>query len=839
MWWVFFSLFKIAVVVILSTLIYSEPSNAWSPDGGPEYTTSDVKVLDPIPCPGSFSMIAVSGEGSINACIMGDSVRVASYASAQGGAMYAISFPNENIFYRLDLCTGVWGCVYASENDTMVGFEGIYKNLVNNLTKTTVAGVIHYQLIEHQPSYVINKINSTSYQAQSMAISNNGKWVLYELKYYGFILVDVQKLEARRVVAPGVNYGLGNDPRIEMDVANDGATIAIVGLRMGLSLISINDICGDRPKDTMERYFTGAVTACRYLYTPTESYIQQFIHALRPRFSDDTKSFSFDAFSNIVSAKHVTLFSEHTPEIASERYVALGDSFTSGEGETDDSYYIGGATNKCHVSNRSYPFLLAAVWNVPVQSVACSGATIDTARSPTIKAGQTAQLNELEAINPYVTTIGIGGNDAGLIGKLKDCIGLGTCAWAKTSKERSATATEIKNLFPELVSFYQDAKVRTKGPVIVVGYPHIIYSGASCQSPIGLLLDQTERTFMNESITYLNRVIRAATEQAGTVYADIEQAFEAQALCSSPESSVMNAIRAGGEYPDISFLPFLKIIGSESFHPKPDGHSMLAAKILQQYRYYGNIDLLINSGVPTSVPAPTSYWDSSEVVTRQPKSLPFIDKSIISITDTIKISVPAFSFKPFSMVSVELHSEVQTLGEYQARSDGSLEISISGQQYQSGTHSVHLLGENFSGLSSDVYDFIDIQAVESTTQNLISTGNDQTSNSITSPIPGPTPLIETPKQPATQEKGTRVSTLNNDRVGNVAQVAPNKGTSTNGNYSGVKGEKTTDPTSRANDLKDLERSISTIVIVSVLIAILSGLAVWIYYRQKHPRNSRR
>jgi lysophospholipase L1-like esterase len=746
MLWVFFSLFKIVVMVIISALILSSPIYAWSADGGPIYTTSDVKVLDPMPCPGTFSMISVSGEGSINACIMGESVRVASYASAQGGTMYAISFPNENIFYHLDLCTGIWGCVYSSENDTMVGFEGIYKNLVSKLTKTTVAGVVHYQLIDQQPSFVINKINNTSFQAQSLAISNNGKWVVYELKYYGFILVDVQKLEARRVVAPGVNYGLGNDPRVEMDVANDGATIAITGLRMGLSIISINDICGDRPKDTMERYFTGAVTACRYLHTPTESYIQQFLHALRPRFSDDNKSFSFDAFSNIVSAKHVTLFAEYTPEIASDRYLALGDSFTSGEGETDDSYYIGGATNRCHVSNRSYPFLLSAVWNLPVQSVACSGATIDSARSSTANNGQTAQLNELESINPQIATIGIGGNDAGLIGKLKDCIGLGTCRWAKTVKERSATALEIKNLFPKLVSFYKDAKVRTKGPVIVIGYPHIIYSGASCQSPIGLLLDETERTFMNESITYLNRVIRAATEQAGTVYADVEQAFSGEALCSSPESSVMNAIRIGGEYPDLSYLPFLKIIGSESFHPKPDGHAKLAAEITHQYRHYGNIDLLINSGVPTSVPTPTGYWDSGEAITKQQKSLPFIEKNSISITDTIKISVPAFSFKPFSMVSVELHSEVKPLGEYQVQGDGSLEISISGQQYQSGTHSVHLLGENYTGSSSDIYDFVDIHANESIAQNPNSNGTEQATDLDSSPISSLTPLEMTPNK---------------------------------------------------------------------------------------------
>jgi hypothetical protein len=248
--------------------------------------------------------------------------------------------------------------------------------------------------------------------------------------------------------------------------------------------------------------------------------------------------------------------------------------------------------------------------------------------------------------------------------------------------------------------------------------------------------------------------------------------------------------------------------------------------------------LLINSGVPTSVPTPTGYWDSGEAVTKQQKSLPFIEKNRISITDIIKISVPAFSFKPFSMVSVELHSEVQPLGEYQVQGDGSLEISISGQQYQSGTHSVHLLGENYTGASSDIYDFVDIQANESIAQNPNSNGTEQTTDSGSSPISSLTPLRMTPKQTPVQQKVARVNGINNTIAGNIAQAAPTKVATPPETYSGVRGEKTANIADKTNDSKNSEQSISAILIVTGLIATLSGLAAWLYYRRFHPRITR-
>src|SRR5690606_18148670 len=83
----------------------------------------------------------------------------------------------------------------------------------------------------------------------------------------------------------------------------------------------------------------------------------------------------------------------YVPSTPQLDYLALGDSYSSGEGDIErrsngSTYYLEGTDvtgdyekgipeEKCHVSNRSYPFVLqqsGAVEGDRIQSVACSGA---------------------------------------------------------------------------------------------------------------------------------------------------------------------------------------------------------------------------------------------------------------------------------------------------------------------------------------------------------------------------------------------------------------------------------------------------------------------------------
>ncbi|MGH3317361.1 MAG: GDSL-type esterase/lipase family protein, partial [Nocardioidaceae bacterium] len=96
-------------------------------------------------------------------------------------------------------------------------------------------------------------------------------------------------------------------------------------------------------------------------------------------------------------------------------YVALGDSFTSGPLVPQTLAAFG-----CFRSTRNYPALLAGALDVRrFTDVSCAGADTTDMRSPqpTGFAAVPAQLSALSARTDLVT-IGIGGNDFGLFGRL-------------------------------------------------------------------------------------------------------------------------------------------------------------------------------------------------------------------------------------------------------------------------------------------------------------------------------------------------------------------------------------------------------------------------------------
>ena len=707
--WAIIKFVLICFTSTLFALVHSVSASAWSAVESPEFISSEVKTIHPNPCSGEYADIAVKGEGTIKACVMGKDTKVASFSPAQGGVGYAVRFPFEKEYYLLDICDRVWGCVYSSENDTFATTAGvIYKNFVSKLTKMVFAGITHYLPDEQSAVNPVADLTSIPMRGETAAISSNGEWVVIEMGDYGVFQIHTQSLDVRRVVAPGVQYGYGVNPRVEIAVSNDGKAVAVMGLRMSVQLVMVNDTCGDRPREEMARYYTGAVTACPSANIPYTSYIEQFNHATMPRFSEDSQALSFNIHSWSAPALRVAIFSNTKPS-TTLKYVAIGDSFVSGEGEIKDSFYIGGASNRCHVSSRSYPLLLASRWGVEGYNAACSGATMNTARNEKLQTHQTTQLGYLESQAPKIVTVGVGGNDAGLMGKLKSCVGLDTCEWAKDAAKRRDTALEIKNLYPRLQDFYKEVQAKTPGSVVVVGYPKIISSSPECASSIGILLNETERIFMNESIQYLNAVIRAAAGSLSLRYISVENAFEGKEICTRAAPPLMNEVRFGDDYSVISQLPSLKIIGAESFHPTPSGHERIADTISNMYENISYFDSCTGCFSYSGVPSLSNYWNSAAGNAKNQQAFRFLDKTSITKGGALKISFPAFSFQPKSEVTLELHSEIKKIGVFKATDDGSLETTVALDGAESGYHSVHAVGKGYSEVDVDLYDFLQIE----------------------------------------------------------------------------------------------------------------------------------
>jgi lysophospholipase L1-like esterase len=224
---------------------------------------------------------------------------------------------------------------------------------------------------------------------------------------------------------------------------------------------------------------------------------------------------------------------------ATVRYVALGDSYSSGVGAGDYTDESG----DCDRSPNAYPALWAAA-HAPASyvSVACSGATTSTVA--------TTQLGALNAATTLVS-VTVGGNDENFAGIMEDCnlYGDDTCVNEIQAAENDAQA----NLPGKLGSLY--AQIRTAAPsaaVVVLGYPRFYDLAHDC---IGL--SQTKRAKIDEGIDLLDSITATAAGGAGFTFADVRGAFAGHEICD--DNRWLHSV---------NFLDF-----GESYHPTADGHA--------------------------------------------------------------------------------------------------------------------------------------------------------------------------------------------------------------------------------------------------------------------------
>ena len=168
-----------------------------------------------------------------------------------------------------------------------------------------------------------------------------------------------------------------------------------------------------------------------------------------------------------------------------KQYVAMGDSYSSGEGNGD--FYAGtdiANVNKCHRSANAYGPLIAT--QVPYENLglvdftACSGATTEDVLGlpdpvdPSDKGGIWNEPAQIDALSDQtdVVTISIGGNDIGFGEFAYQCIAF-DCDVNTTAYYDAMHATEF-DLHAKLYSLYQ--QLLEKAPnakIYVVGYTQL------------------------------------------------------------------------------------------------------------------------------------------------------------------------------------------------------------------------------------------------------------------------------------------------------------------------------------------------------------------------------
>jgi lysophospholipase L1-like esterase len=314
------------------------------------------------------------------------------------------------------------------------------------------------------------------------------------------------------------------------------------------------------------------------------------------------------------------------------RYVALGDSFSSGEGNppfpgTDSSPILGlGSTNKCHRSSQAYGALIKSDLNISNSNFmfrACSGAIMaDFVASLHGATGQWTDGAQLDAIAPKnqpsdstgLVTLSIGGNDAGFPFVLEKCVGLlglegdaGCLAKIKTSL---ALATRLlgnggtilvdtlNNSYrfcgqvcvaiysvldkipgyryqivavPSLAGLYE--KIHQRAPqaaIRVLLYPHLFPAKPSAQCVAGFPfgLDQTEMKAINNAGDSLDRIISSAVTAAQGKGIDIQPVDARQDFAGHEECSAA---------PWFNGLILQPLPSPYSFHPNAQGQKEFAA----------------------------------------------------------------------------------------------------------------------------------------------------------------------------------------------------------------------------------------------------------------------
>ena len=204
------------------------------------------------------------------------------------------------------------------------------------------------------------------------------------------------------------------------------------------------------------------------------------------------------------------------------RFVALGDSYTAGPLIP----WVAGEDPFCLRSSRNYPAVLAQ-WLDARRLVdrSCSGATTRDLSAPQTAFGDTS-APQLDAVTPTtdLVTLGIGGNDFDLFGRLIDgerppgLLGVLT----RTGDRVADALAEIRDRAPDAV-------------VALVGYPRITPPAGTCAA---LPFDAAHYRFVDRAERALNRELRGAASEQDAVYVDTYGGSRGHDACAGTDAWV-------------------------------------------------------------------------------------------------------------------------------------------------------------------------------------------------------------------------------------------------------------------------------------------------------------
>ncbi|MEO6760776.1 MAG: SGNH/GDSL hydrolase family protein [Candidatus Saccharimonadales bacterium] len=574
--------------------------------------------------------------------------------------------------------------------------------------------------------------------------TNDGDYVVVEVDSYGFVRINLTTLQMVSFATNTVVNSSGSPLGAVTAISPSGKYAAVAYNApdgWGSKYFKVIDIdsCG-----SSTAAYSGATSTCK-----TTNYWAQLsqtipnLYSIRNVVFANDNSLSFAAITKIGSTFGYARYYITAPgqPMRLENYLALGDSFASGEGTFN--YKLGTDTdvNKCHQSIFSYPFLMEPRVG-STESMACSGAVIgnifknnnqkinqlkdveDTEISEKKQEnailvhlpGVITQLRVLNNDNPQVVTISIGGNDIGFSNIIKRCIipfnngsSLAQNCYKTYEDRKELIDSVIGPQFNRLVQTYKS--LETNDParrVYVIGYPQLVNPGGDCGDNVRFSGPDT--VFASELVSYLDSVIKRAADKAGVQYIDTQHSFDGHRLCESGDKAV-NGLTEGN---DTIFRT-----GNESYHPNKLGHQLLASTILDQTH-----NLTTPMPDPQDVIAPSSDDNQAESLLGTP---PVVSRSLYQVLndkdDNLEVLLPGDSdvnytsyggkgiVMPGTQLNTVLHSDPVDVGILSVNESG----DISGRLHipsdtVPGFHVLHMYGKNKFGDPIDIQKTVYIEA---------------------------------------------------------------------------------------------------------------------------------
>lgn len=606
----------------------------------------------------------------------------------------------------------------------------IYDDIPNNLTANK------YLLLGHPSSYQLtkesndeanvmrdNQGNKVGIYSETLGYSTGGRFIVSD-SGYAQNLMNIQTKTVRQFGQSTYRSG-GTTPNTKLIVDATGEKVVVFdNEKLTQRLYNLDDCTPAVPPDSKEQCSSVDLTPIlNQAIGPGRGYSKaKFIS------KNTLELFTGQLVNGAVQYQRYFIHPEGA-ESSSFEYLALGDSYASGEGAHNYKYPTDTPDNRCHLSLDSYPYLIKKQLGLTTaESVACSGAlmkdvwfsnqdnynnkerqskgkedtTFDKGIENIFDVGYRTQDNFIDWYQPTIVTVSIGGNDIGFGSKVRACVfSTGDCY--SDLEDKTKIFKEINAQFSNLVTTYTKLSEESENRrVYIVGYPEVAAPDGNCGNNVHL--SNEEIKLSNKVITDLNATIEAATKKVGVRFVDVSDAFAGHRLCEAPNWDVaMNGLTAGNDAFPVLGYP----LGKESYHPNNYGHELYKKKILTETnnltQSMPGADNSISETSIISTLDPT-YSNSNSLST--PNYSPGISADTAQPGDKIQtqLSVKGLYLNPGDSFNIELHSTPQIIGSATADSLTSLKVEADiPADTTPGLHTLHILMTDIEGKQTDLY----------------------------------------------------------------------------------------------------------------------------------------